>query len=61
MANLTAKELSYLEDQLTMEQLLVKKFKSIAEQSDDPNIKNKCQQIAAKHAEHYSRMMSFLS
>lgn len=61
MANLTAKELSFLEDQLSMEQLMVKKFKSIAAQSDDPQIKSKCEQIAAKHSEHYSRMMSFLN
>ena len=61
MATLTAKELGFLEDQLTMEQLLVKKFKNIAAQTDDPQIKSKCEQIAAKHSEHYSRMMSYLN
>ena len=39
MPNLTAKELSSLEDQLSAEQLLVKKYKSYAVLSSDPQLK----------------------
>ena len=55
MANLTAKELSALEDQLSMEQLLV------AGMATDQEIKTKCEQIANKHQEHFNRLMSHLN
>lgn len=60
MPNLTAKELSAIEDQLTGEHLLVKKFQSFAAQSCDPQIKSKCEQIAAVHQKHYDRILSHL-
>ena len=47
MPNLTAKELSSLEDQLSAEQLLVKKYKSYAVLSSDQN--------------HYDRLLAFLN
>lgn len=61
MANLTAKELSALEDQLSMEQLLVKKYKMVASMATDQEIKTKCDQIANKHQEHFNRLMSHLN
>lgn len=42
MANLTEKELSFLEDQLNAESLLVKKFRAVAENTTDPALKGKC-------------------
>ena len=39
MANLTAKELSALEDQLNYEQMLVKKYKAYSQAATDPQIK----------------------
>ena len=51
MANLTAKELSALEDQLSM----------VAGMATDQEIKTKCEQIANKHQEHFNRLMSHLN
>ena len=51
MANLTSKELSAIEDQLNAEQCLIKKYKLYAQNASDPQIKTKCEQIAAKHQE----------
>ena len=61
MANLTSKELTALEDQLGMEQLLIAKYKSVAGMTTDPKIKTKCEQIAAKHQEHYKRLLNHLN
>ena len=54
MPNLTAKELSSLEDQLSAEQLLVKKYKSYAVLSSDPQLKTQYEQIA-------DRLLAFLN
>lgn len=61
MATLTTKELSAIEDQLSMEQSLIKKFNAYANMSTDPQIKAKCQQIAQKHQQHYNILMNHLS
>ena len=60
MANLSEKELSYLEDQLSAEQLLIKKFKAISVEASDAEIKACCDQIANKHQQHFDTMMGFL-
>ena len=41
MPNLTSKELSAIEDQLNMEQLLIKKFQTVAQLTSDPLIRTK--------------------
>ena len=61
MANLTSKELSSLEDQLGAELLLIKKYKSYASLTSDPQIKTKYEQIAGKHQNHFDRLMGFLN
>ena len=61
LANLTAKELSALEDQLSAEQLLIKKYKTYATLSTDPQIKTQCEQIAGRHQNHFDRLMGFLN
>lgn len=60
MANLTAKELSFLEDQLDAEQNLVKKYQMYASQLTDPQLKTKCEQIASKHQTHFNKLYSQL-
>ncbi len=60
MAQLTEKELTALEDQLNCEQLLVKKYKSYANMTADPQIKTTCEQLAAKHKTHYDTLMGHL-
>lgn len=61
MANLTAKELVSIEDQLAGEQVLIKKYKIYAEASTDPQIRTKCEQIASKHQNHYNRLLNQLN
>ena len=61
MANLTSKELMALEDQLGMEQLLITKYHSTANQTTDPALKSKCQQMAQKHQEHYKKLLCHLN
>ncbi len=61
MANLTSKELSSLEDQLGAELLLIKKYKSYASLTSDPQIKTQYEQIAGKHQNHFDRLMGFLN
>lgn len=60
MANLTEKELSALEDQLTLEENLVKKYKTYAQQCTDQELKTKCEQIAAKHQTHFDTLLNNL-
>ncbi len=61
MATLSAKELSAIEDQLTMEQIMVKKYQMYSQSCTDPQLKTKCEQIAAKHQNHYCRLMDQLN
>lgn len=61
MASLTSKELSAIEDQLNLEQVLVKKFKMYAQNASDPQLKTQCEQIAAKHQIHYTRLLQELN
>jgi hypothetical protein len=59
--NLTSRELSYLEDNLDAELLLVKKFTTFAEQCQDSTLKNTCLKIADKHAGHYDKLLQYLN
>jgi rubrerythrin len=60
MSNLTTRELTAIEDQLSVEQTLIKKYQMYAQQCTDPQIRTKCQQIAAKHQNHYNRLINHL-
>ena len=59
--SLTAKELSAIEDQLSSEQLMVTKLKAYAQMCEDPQLKQKCDNMASKHQTHYDRLLSFLN
>ena len=61
MPNLTTKELAALEDHISSEQELIKKYQAYAQMSSDPQIKNKCEQMASQHQNHYDRLMSQLN
>ena len=61
MANLTSKELSAIEDQLGQEQLLIKKYKMVANMATDPKIKTQCQQISERHQQHFNTLMGHLN
>ena len=57
---LTAKELSAIEEQLKAEKLLITKNKAYAQLCDGPELRKKCEQMAAKHEEHYQTLLSLL-
>ena len=61
MANLSGKELTALEEQLACEQMLVAKFHGMAAQCSDAVIKNKLEQAASRHQQHFDRIRSFLN
>ena len=61
MANLTSKELTAIEDQLGIEQNLIKKYNMYAQTSTDVALKTKCEQIATKHQGHFNTLMNHLS
>lgn len=60
MAQITEKELSAIQDQLTSEQTLVTKLKAYSQMCSDQELKQKCDCIAQKHQTHFDRLMSFL-
>ncbi|MDL2300246.1 hypothetical protein LJC01_01215 [Clostridiaceae bacterium OttesenSCG-928-D20] len=61
MANLSAKELSALEDQISHEQTVVKKYEAMACLCNDASIQGCLNDIANKHRAHYETLVSFLS
>lgn len=61
MSQLSEKELSVLCDLLADEDLLVKKFKMLAEHADDQKLKSKMTQISEKHQQHFNQLYAKLS
>ncbi len=60
MTQLSEKELSIIGDLLGDEELLTKKFKMLAEQTQDPEIKQKYEKISEQHQGHYNTLYSYL-
>ena len=60
MANLTAKELTALEDQIGMEQTLVKKYEAMACLCSNTAIAQDMNDVANKHRAHYNTLVQFL-
>ncbi|MEF9839744.1 MAG: hypothetical protein RSD97_08065 [Lachnospiraceae bacterium] len=58
MSQLSEKELSALNDLLNEEDLLVKKFKMLAEQTQDTQIKSSFTEISSKHQGHFNDLYS---
>ncbi len=56
MPNLTSKELEVIEEQLSVERTMMKKFKMYSEICSDPQLKQKCEQIAAMHQAHLTTL-----
>ena len=61
MSQLSEKELSTLKDLLADEDLLVKKFKMLAEHAEDGTVKAKMTEISNKHQSHFNELYSKLS
>ncbi len=60
MSNLSEKELSVINDLLNEEELLVKKFKMLAEHATDSEVKQQMNDISDKHQGHFNEIYSFL-
>ena len=61
MPNLSTKELTAIEESLSGEMLLVKKFTQMANSCSDQQLKEKLTQIASKHQQHFDLLFSNLS
>lgn len=60
MANLTAKELSALEDQLGFEKMLCCKYQDAANSTAETGLKSCYDQCAARHKRNYETLLTFL-
>lgn len=61
MTQLSEKELASLQESLADEDLLVKKFKMLAEHAQDESLKAKMLEISEKHQGHFNALYSKLS
>lgn len=61
MSQLSEKELSALNDLLSEEELLVKKFQMLASHATDANVKNEMEEISQKHQSHFNKLYNHLS
>ena len=59
--SISPKELSSINDQLSFEQLLIKKYKLYAGICKDQQMKIQYEQIAAEHQNHYRRLLNLLN
>ncbi len=60
MVQLSEKELSALNDLLTDEELLTKKFKMLSAQTDDMEIKQKFERISEQHQGHFNALYEYV-
>jgi len=61
MPTLSTKELSYLNEKLNAEQVLIKKCHAWADQCTDQQLCAKYQTIAGKHQKHYDTLLGHLN
>ena len=61
MSQLTEKELASIQELLADEDLLVKKFKMLAEHATDEKVRDKMLEISDKHQEHFNEIYAKLS
>ena len=61
MSQLSEKELASIQELLADEDLLVKKFKMLAEHAQDEVVRSKMMEISDKHQRHFNEIYSKLS
>ena len=61
MAQLSEKELASIQELLADEDLLVKKFKMLAEHAENEQVKSKMLEISDKHQKHVNGLYAHLS
>lgn len=57
---MTSKELSYVNDLLSQEEGLVKKYEDYIQNIQDPNLKTICNQLVSEHQSHYQKIYNTL-
>lgn len=60
MPELSKDDLRMLDTHLGKEQMLVEKYKNYALLCKDPQLRTKCEQMAAQHQTHYQVLQSLL-
>lgn len=60
MADLSEKELSSIQDILSQEDLLIKKFKNLSDQCQDTEMKDKLMNISDQHQKHFNSIYAQL-
>lgn len=60
MSNLSEKELSALNDLLSEEELLVKKFKMLASHAQDATVRSEMEELSMKHQSHFNKLYNHL-
>lgn len=60
MADLSEKELSSIQDILSQEDLLIKKFKNLSDQCQDEEMKDKLMNISDQHQKHFNSIYAQL-
>lgn len=58
---LTSKELSWIEDQLSLEQLMVKKYRMAETMAGDEIIRTKMKNAADRHQQHFDKLLGHLN
>ena len=61
MPSLTAKELSAIGDHLAVEENIIRKYRMYASSTQDPQIKQRCEDIAQRHQSHFNTLMGHLN
>lgn len=61
MNQITAKNLTILDDLLASEALLVKKYSAASEKAMDPELKSKYSSISHLHRKHYTTLLNYLN
>lgn len=59
--SLSEKDVLIIEDQLRNEQLLITKCMTMANQTQDQQVRNACLQAAQKHQGHYNTLVQHLN
>ncbi len=57
---MTTKELTALQGQIADERVVTKKYRTMARQCSDPEIRQKLENIATRHQRHFDTLMSHL-
>lgn len=58
---LTCKELSFIEDMMGLEQLMIEKYKAAESMTQDETLRAKMKGAADRHGQHFDKLMGHLN